>query len=106
MPRDKKPKSVNVLEGPATEVPVEVPGRHLLVKCPSCRRVVDADALADNLSVCPRCGFPMRVGARRRLAMTVDADSFEELDRELEVTNYLDFPGYDEKLERARRRSG
>lgn len=106
MPRDKKPKSVNVLEGPATEVPVEVPDRHLLVKCPSCRRVVDADTLADNLNVCPRCGFPMRIGARRRLSMTVDAGSFEELDHDLSVTNYLDFPGYDEKLERARRRSG
>ena len=106
MPRDKKHKSINVLEGPATEVPVEVPDRHLLVKCPSCSRVVDADTLADNLNVCPRCGFPMRVGARRRLAMTVDAGSFEELDHDLSVNNYLNFPGYDEKLERARRRSG
>ncbi|WP_417118812.1 acetyl-CoA carboxylase, carboxyltransferase subunit beta [Olsenella phocaeensis] len=102
----KKTKSVNVLEGAVTEVPVELPSRHVFVKCPNCRRVTDADVLADNLDVCPRCGHPMRLGARRRLAMTVDAGSFEEMDAELRVRDFLRFPGYEEKLRSARLRTG
>lgn len=102
----KKTKSVNVLEGAVTEVPVELPSRHVFVKCPNCRRVTDADVLADNLDVCPRCGHPMRLRARRRLAMTVDAGSFEEMDAELRVRDFLRFPGYEEKLRSARLRTG
>lgn len=102
----KKTKSMNVLEGAVTEVPVELPSRHVFVKCPNCRRVSDADVLADNLDVCPRCGHPMRVGARRRLAMTVDAGSFEEMDHELRVKDFLNFPGYEKKLHTARLRTG
>lgn len=107
MPTDrKKQKSENRLEGPVTQVPVELPSRHVFVKCPSCHRVCDEDVLSENLDVCPRCGYPMRVGARRRLAMTVDAGSFEETDADLMGTDFLQFPGYADKLRRARVRTG
>lgn len=107
MPTDrKKQKSENRLESPVTQVPVELPSRHVFVKCPSCHRVCDADVLAENLDVCPRCGHPMRVGARRRLAMTVDAGSFEETDADLMGTDFLQFPGYADKLRSARMRTG
>ncbi len=52
----KREKSVNALEGPVTEVAAEFPERHVLVKCPGCRRVIDQDKLVENLDVCPRCG--------------------------------------------------
>jgi acetyl-CoA carboxylase carboxyl transferase subunit beta len=102
----RRAKSENVLEAPVTQVPVEVPERTLLVRCPSCRRVVDAQLIADNLDVCPRCGHHLRIGARRRLSITVDAGSFEEWDAGLAATDFLDFPGYPDKLDRARRASG
>ncbi len=104
--RRKQRKSENVLESPVTEVPVEVPARHLFVKCPHCRRATDATQLADNLDVCPRCGHHLRVEARRRLQMTVDRNTFEEMDATMEARDFLGFPGYAEKLERARLSTG
>lgn len=101
----KREKSVNALEGPVTEVAAEFPERHVLVKCPGCRRVIDQDKLVANLEVCPRCGRHLRVSGRKRMRMTVDAGSFEEWDRELAVTDFLEFPGYAEKLEAARETS-
>ena len=53
---NRKAKTVNVLEGPMTESCAEFPARHVFIKCPECRRVIDEARLHDNLEVCPRCG--------------------------------------------------
>jgi acetyl-CoA carboxylase carboxyl transferase subunit beta len=45
------------------------------------------------------------MGARDRIHALVDADSFQEMDKELSSTNILDFVGYDEKLRSARQAS-
>ena len=87
-----KRNGVNKLEGPVTDVPVELPPRRLYVKCPSCRRIIDQDQLEEGLDVCPRCGHHMRIGARRRIELTVDAGSFEEWDADLAATDFLSFP--------------
>ena len=100
----KREKSVNALESPVTEVAAEFPERHVLIKCPGCRRVIDQTKMAENLDVCPRCGRHLRVSGRKRMRITVDAGSFEEWDRELAATDFLEFPGYAEKLEAARDR--
>ena len=102
----RRDKSANELESPATEVDVEMPERTLFVKCPGCRRIIEQGLLADNLDVCPRCGRHLRLGVRRRIAVTVDAGSFEEWDASLAVRDFLDFPGYAEKLEAARAKTG
>ena len=47
-----------------------------------------------------------RLSARGRIASLIDPDTFEELDADLSSDNILGFPGYDEKLEAARRNSG
>lgn len=101
----KREKSVNALEGPITEVSAEFPERHILVKCPGCRRVIDQSKFDENLDVCPRCGRHLRVSGRKRMRMTVDAGTFEEWDRELAATDFLEFPGYVDKLEAAREKS-
>ena len=61
-----KQKGINKLEGPVTDVPIELPERRAYVKCPGCRRVIDQELLARNLDVCPRCGHHLRLGARAR----------------------------------------
>lgn len=101
-----KQKGINKLEGPVTDVPIELPERRAYVKCPGCRRIIDLEQLEASHDVCPRCGHHMRLGARKRLEATVDASSFEEWDAELEATDILAFPGYTEKLERAQRSTG
>lgn len=101
-----KQKGINKLEGPVTDVPVELPERRAYVKCPGCRRIIDLQQLEETNDVCPRCGHHMRLGARKRLEITVDAGSFEEWDADLAAEDILNFPGYAEKLERARRTTG
>ena len=101
-----KQKGINKLEGPVTDIPIELPERRAYVKCPGCRRIIDLEQLEASHDVCPRCGHHMRLGARKRLEATVDACSFEEWDAELEATDILAFPGYTEKLERAQRSTG
>ena len=80
MSSNKKIKSANALEGPVTEVEIEVPVRQVLVRCPGCRHATSQESISENLEVCPRCGHHFRIGARKRLGMTVDAGSFQEID--------------------------
>ena len=103
---NRKAKTVNVLEGPITESCAEFPARHVFIKCPECRRVIDEVRLHDNLEVCPRCGKHFRVSGRARMLMTVDEGTFEEWDANLASEDFLSFPGYADKLKSAGERSG
>ena len=90
--------------GVQTATPVVPDG--MWEKCPSCAQVLYAEELAKNYKVCPRCSYHFRLSARQRIAFTVDEGSFAELDAGLRGGNPLDFPGYDEKLQSARRLTG
>ena len=103
---NRKAKTVNVLEGPMTESRAEFPARHVFIKCPECRRVIDEARLHDNLEVCPRCGKHFRVSGRTRMRMTVDEGTFEEWDANLASEDFLSFPGYADKLKSVSERSG
>ena len=103
---NRKAKTVNVLEGPMTESCAEFPARHVFIKCPECRRVIDEARLHDNLEVCPRCGKHFRVSGRARMRMTVDEGTFEEWDANLASEDFLSFPGYADKLKSVSERSG
>lgn len=93
------------LEGEGAPNAAHVP-EDAAVKCEKCRAIAPKSALSDALYICPKCGFHMKVGARERILFTADPDTFEELDAELGSVNRLEFPGYDEKLEKARQHSG
>ncbi len=92
-----KPK--NALEG-ENKVP------EALTECPGCKSRLSALDLEENLHVCRRCGAHMRLPARKRIALTVDPNSFREIDREITSSNRLNFPEYDDKLEKAKAMSG
>ena len=89
-----------------TESCAEFPARHVFIKCPECRRVIDEARLHDNLEVCPRCGKHFRVSGRARMRMTVDEGTFEEWDANLAPEDFLSFPGYADKLKSVSERSG
>ena len=101
----RKPR--NALEGGSQgEAPVpNVPAR-LMETCPACRAMIFTDQLEANACVCPNCGAHRRMDPRRRVALIADPGSFRETDASLASANPLDFPGYDEKLEKARAASG
>lgn len=76
------------------------------ITCPKCLFHADEDKFKDNYMVCPDCGHHLRISARQRLAIVADEGSFEERDADLDSLNFLDFPSYDEKLEKARQKTG
>ncbi|MGH2405000.1 MAG: acetyl-CoA carboxylase, carboxyltransferase subunit beta, partial [bacterium] len=62
--------------------------------------------LERSLRVCPKCGLHNRLSAEDRLAITLDENSFVELDAALTSGDPLRFDGYREKLAEARAKTG
>ena len=79
---------------------------HTEETCPACGRAVPRRELVANRYVCPLCGHHYPVGAYYRLSLVLDKGTFRELDEELVSNDPLSFPGYGEKLDSARRRTG
>ncbi|MDY3281151.1 MAG: acetyl-CoA carboxylase, carboxyltransferase subunit beta [Dysosmobacter sp.] len=82
-----------------------VPGDRL-VTCPRCGGETERREMVLSLSVCPRCGYHFPIGAYRRLSMVLDPGTFRELNENLSAMDPLSFPGYREKLEKARQKTG
>ena len=82
-----------------------VPGDRL-VKCPKCGGETKRREVVLSLSVCPKCGYHFPIGAYRRLSMVLDPGTFRELNENLSAMDPLSFPGYKEKLEKARQKTG
>jgi acetyl-CoA carboxylase carboxyl transferase subunit beta len=78
----------------------------LWTKCKHCGEIIFNKKLAENLKVCIECGYHFRLNAQERLNMLIDGDSFKEYEEGLESTNPLDFPDYEEKLEKYQEKTG
>ena len=62
--------------------------------------------MAQNLSVCPKCGYHFPIGAYYRLSTILDPGSFRELFEKLPAADPLSFTGYRAKVEAAQRKTG
>ena len=78
----------------------------LLFKCPRCSGVEIMEEFEQGLCVCSACGYHARIGAARRLEITVDTDSFSEYDKEMESQNPIGFPDYEEKIKQLQEKTG
>ncbi len=74
--------------------------------CSFCKAELSASTLSGNLYICPECGKYLQITPRERIALVTDKGSFSELARGLKSVNFLDFPGYSEKLEKAEKTTG
>ncbi len=86
----------------------ELPGE-LWQKCPSCGDILYRKDLAQKVWVCPRCEHHFRIGADDYLEILLDADSFEEMDADLQSVDPLEFVDskpYSTRLEQYRERTG
>ena len=79
---------------------------NLLFKCPRCGNVIFMEEFNAGLKVCPNCSYHARISAKERLDLTIDKGSFEEYDADLTSENPLDFPGYEEKVAFAQKKTG
>ena len=76
------------------------------IACPICKTVHKRSVLLAHSYICPVCGAYARIPARDRIQLLADTNSFAELDASLTSTDFLNFPGYKEKLEKARKTTG
>ena len=79
---------------------------HKKVICPKCKKEYTGKEAFEHLYICPGCGKYLPIGAKERLAMVLDEASFEPWFEDVAAGNPLDTPGYEEKLEKARKKSG
>ncbi|MBQ1507314.1 MAG: acetyl-CoA carboxylase carboxyl transferase subunit beta, partial [Ruminococcus sp.] len=96
-----KPK--NELESKPDEQQKPFVPEEMWAKCPHCNQMLLTTDLQENLYVCTRCNHHFRMNAQQRLEMLADCNSFSEFDAEMTSRNILDFPGYDKKLEKAKK---
>ncbi|HOO05188.1 MAG: acetyl-CoA carboxylase carboxyltransferase subunit beta [Ruminococcus sp.] len=79
---------------------------HDSVKCPRCQSLVLRERFEELHRVCPNCNYHGRISAQERLEITVDKDSFSELDSEMISCDPIDFPEYPEKQQELRDKTG
>lgn len=78
-------------------------------KCPRCEAVMYHDNLNANLDVCPKCDHHMRISARRRVDMFLDAELRQELGADIKPTDILKFKDlkrYKDRLAAASKATG
>lgn len=91
-----KPKYTIVKVAKRKEIP-----DGLWTKCEDCGEIIYNKALEENMKVCPKCNYHFVLSAQERLAMLLDAGSFEERDTNLKPLDPLLFKGprtYEEKI--------
>jgi len=78
-------------------------------KCAKCDSVLYRPELEKNLDVCPKCEHHMRIGARRRLDIFLDAENRQEIGTDIEPVDRLKFKDikrYKERLASAQKSTG
>ena len=78
----------------------------VFTKCKQCGQPIYEKDLENRFNVCPNCEFHYPLSAPERIRLLVDAETFEERDADLYAGNPLEFEGYDERLEKARGKTG
>lgn len=68
-------------------------------KCTKCGAILYTKDFERELKVCAKCGHHHRLSADERIAITADENSFVEFGRrEIRAQDFLQFPGYGDKL--------
>ncbi|WP_026803278.1 acetyl-CoA carboxylase, carboxyltransferase subunit beta [Aliarcobacter lanthieri] len=79
------------------------------VKCPDCHALMFFKEVENQDNVCPKCSFHMRIGAKRRIEILSDENSFVEFDSNLKPNDPLKFVdklSYKKKVEEGFEKTG
>ncbi|HEU5138623.1 MAG TPA: acetyl-CoA carboxylase, carboxyltransferase subunit beta [Bacillales bacterium] len=97
----KKKKYATV---PSEKVRQDVP-EGLMTKCPACKTIMYTKELNKNLKICVSCGYHHQMTAYERMESLFDTGTFSEFDRFITSANPLDFPDYEGKLEKDKKKT-
>ncbi len=78
-------------DGDSKERPSKKDAPSHWVKCPECSALMFFKEVENQDNICPKCNFHMRVGAKRRIEIIADKDSFVEYDETLKPNDPLKF---------------
>lgn len=92
-------------EKPVQAEPAKEPDMNL-IKCPKCGKMVERDRVVKKKYICYECGGYFRVKTNNRIRMVADPKTFEPWFEDMEVSNPLDYEGYEDKLATAREKTG
>jgi acetyl-CoA carboxylase carboxyl transferase subunit beta len=98
------PPKIKRVEGARRSMP-----EGLWSKCPACEAVLYATDLENNQNVCPKCSHHLRVGARARLDMLLDAEGRFEIGSEvvpIDPLKFKDSKRYPDRLAAASAETG
>ncbi len=71
--------------------------------CKGCNSENSKHQLLRNNMICPQCGKYFRLGGKERIQLICDRKSCTEMFDNFESVDFLEFPGYAEKLEKAKK---
>lgn len=73
--------------------------QNLFFKCKECDNIIERKKIIENNYICNLCGHYESLDYKKRLAMIVDQNTFEETNVHTEFCDPIKFPGYREKHE-------
>jgi len=79
------------------------------IKCPECSALMFFKEVEHQDNICPKCNFHMRIGAKRRIEILADKDSFVEYDADLKPNDplkFVDKTSYKKRVEQAVKKTG
>ena len=79
------------------------------IKCPECSALMFFKEVEAQDNICPKCNFHMRIGAKRRIEILTDKDTFVEYDVELKPNDplkFIDKTSYKKRVEEALKNTG
>lgn len=80
------------------------------IRCQGCHAHVYKQDYCNNFHVCPKCNWHGKLTAKERIAITLDAETWKEMDRSVAPSDPLRFVDgkgpYAEKVEQSREKTG
>lgn len=101
----KRSKNKYAVIATKSKLTVDIVDDNKWKKCSKCNEIIYNEDLKNNLNICPKCGNYFRLTAFERIELLIDDGTFVEEDIMLNSKDFLNFPGYEDKLENARENS-
>lgn len=94
------PRTRSELNQVRSSIPDDIASR-----CNHCGKIILQNQITADFC-CPNCNEHLYFPTYKRIEWLVDENSFEEWDKEMGVRNPIDFPGYDDKLQQSKDKTG
>ena len=96
--KNKKKYATIPVSSAKNDVPVGI-----MTKCPQCKKTMFTKELEKHSKVCLHCDYHFPLSAKERITMILDENTFEEMDKNLETINPLNFQSIWKKLRKIKK---